>query len=367
MKIVRLKAAELRRWRQNTSYLVDDAGMLVCEVPAALEQALSNLTRTARSQRKSLEQTVAIGGRHFAISIVITRTGIDSADFSVEPNVDGHRVITGRQVMAAEMLQEHGECQLRAPNGVILKVVRDPAAHRPSFAESQQIAPRPEHCPCKTWGRPHPGTHYSTCPWNRLAPPDERAPSNAIDEEEARGLPTEALSGLRRRPVTSNNPATSPIAAAVSRTAVVTQSAPLDPPESCRNDCRSWATPKGFPIPDGQHHPTCAFARAWAIKTARETPRWLVELSTGERVRLATNEEVGQAEVTAQKTGSPIIHIDDVPYAVILQTELDAEERENAAHAATLPAPDPLIARHPAKPGGVIFPDETRAPPAPEP
>lgn len=325
MKIVRLKTDQLREWRRNTSFLVDDEGHLVTEIDSDLERAVSMVTRSARSQRKTLEQAVTIGSgktaRQHLVRVEVLRTGIDSGDFSVETNVDGHRVVPGRTVMAARLLAEHGECQLRAPNGVILKVVRDPGTHRPSFAESQQIAPKPEHCPCKVWGRPHPGVHYPTCQWNRLAPPEEQASSSDIPEAEIKLLPTEAFASLERRPVITA--ATSPIAARVSASNVVVEPPPLDAPESCRNGCRDWATPKGFPVPAGQHHPTCTFHKPWAIATSRAVPRWLIDLHTGEKVRLASDAEIGQSDIAAQKTGSPIIHLDERPYAVVLETELD--------------------------------------------
>jgi hypothetical protein len=328
MKIVRLKREELRQWRDNRRHLVDDEGHLTGRLEPSLETAVSSVTRSARSQRKSLTQRVAIGAPpnqvEHVIAVTIERLGMNADDIALVPTIDGRRIVTGREVVAARMLQEHGECQLRAPNGVILKVVRNPDVHRPTFLESQQIAPRPEHCPCKTWGRPHPGTHYSTCPWNKLAPPEERAPDGRVHEDEIHMLPTEAFASLKpRAPVTA---ATSPLAARVDPRAVVAQAEQIDSPETCRNGCLSWATPKGFPIPAGQHHPTCSSAKAWLIKTARETPRWLVDLTDGQKVRIATDQEIGEAEVTAQRTGSPIIHVDETPYAVVLQTELDAED-----------------------------------------
>lgn len=333
MKIVKLKAEDLRRWRKNTAFLVDDGGHLVGEVDEPLERAISTVSRSARSQGKTLEQAVAIGvgsaQRKHVIKIVVTRTGINASDFQIEPNVDGHRVITGRQVMAAEMLAEHGECQLRAPNNVILKIIRDPATHRPTFAESQQVAPRPEHCGCKAWGRPHPGRHYPTCPWNRLAPPDEQAPDTQLPDEEVRVLPAEALAGLQRRsaPVPfAARPVAETLVARLAPGSAVQGPEPLDSPETCRNDCLKWATPPGYPIPVGQHHPTCTFAKAWAIKTAREIPKWLVDLTTGEKVRHATDAEVGEADIVAKKTGTPIIHVEDVPYTVVLETELDEHQ-----------------------------------------
>lgn len=332
MKVVKLSTEDLREWRSNSRYLVDAEGHLTGKVDRNLETAVSTVTRSARSQRKSLEQRVAIGQppnqKEHVIHVALERVGINDSDVVYTPTIDAMRIVTGREVVCAKMLQKHGECQLRQPNNVILKIVRDPGVHRPTFQESLQVAPRPEHCGCKSWGTPHPGVHYQTCPWNKLAPPEERAPNTHLPENEVRMLPTEAFESLKPR--AAQAPHNAPVMARVDPRAVVVQPKELDPPESCRNQCLNWATPKGFPIPDGQHHPTCGFAKDWLIKTARETPRWLVDLTTGQKVRIASDEEVGQGEVAAQRTGSPIIHIDSVPYAVVLETELDAEAKADA-------------------------------------
>jgi len=333
MKVVKLKKEDIAEWRSNVSHLVDEEGHLKSKLDRPLENALSQVVRSARSQRKSISQKVGIGSREHVIAVTVTRAGLDANDLSLSPTIDGLRVVSGRDVVCARMLQEHGECQLRLQNGVILKVVRNPEIHRPTLKESQQIAPKPEHCPCKTWGHPHPGTHFSTCQWNRLAPPEERAPTDKLDEEEVRMLPTEAFAGLRpRAPVV---PQTNPIAARVDPRAVVVQAVELDSPDTCRNGCLEWATPKGFPIAQGQHHPTCNFYKPWMLKTAREVPRWLVDLHTGQKVRVATDSEIGEADVTAQRTGSPIILVEEVPYAVILETELDSSLAEADALSAT--------------------------------
>ncbi len=340
MKIVKLKREELREWRENRRHLVDEAGHLTGRVEPALETALSTITRSAIQQRKSLQQRVAVGPpsaqREHVIAVIVERKGLDMNDLTVAATIDGQRIVTGREVVCARMFQQHGECQLRAPNSVILKVVRDPNVHRPTFQESQQIAPRPEHCPCKSWGRPHAGTHYSTCPWNRQAPPEERAPTEGVSEDEARMLPSEAFTTLM--PLAPRSPATATVAARVDPRAVVQQAETIDSPDSCRNGCLGWATPKGFPVTPGQHHPTCGFAKAWSIKTAREMPRWLVDLRDGQRVRPATDAEIGQAEITAQRTGSPIVHIDDIPYGVLLESALDEEQAT-----AGLPAAEPGV------------------------
>lgn len=335
MHVHKLTRHELTRWRDNTRHLVDDDGFVTTRVTPALEGAISTVMRSAQSQRKTLTQRVAIGSgsnvTEHTIVVSVSRTGTDMGHLAITATVDGQRLVTGREVLCAELLQKYGECQLRAPNNVILKVVRNPDLRRPTFKESEKLAPSPEHCPCKAWGNPHPGTHYPTCQWNRLAPPEERAPSDAVPEDEARMLPTEALASLKpRAPVT---PATAPIAARVSPTAVTPASAPLDPPGSCRNGCLSWATPQGFPIPEGQHHPTCAFAHDWAVQTARDTPRFLVDLHTGEVMRRATLAEVGEAEVVASRTGNPIVTIEGQLYAVVLESEIQEAKDANVTPA----------------------------------
>ncbi len=80
--------------------------------------------------------------------------------------------------------------------------------------------------------------------------------------------------------------------------------------------------PGGRPISPGNHHPACPFARAWEIQMSKEEPFVLVDISTGEKLRRATDEEKGQAEINSRKTGASIIQIDERPYAVIAEADL---------------------------------------------
>lgn len=346
MKVIRLKPPELREWKANVRHLVDDEGYVRSKIPKTLDDAIVTVFRSAQSRGRSVEQKVGVAGKEYVIRVTARQTGINSMDIAFETTVDGMRVMSGHDVLCAKMFAEHGECQLRRPNGIILRVVRDPTARRPTFEESTQIAPRPEHCPCRNWGNPHPGHHYPTCPYNRLAPLEERAPSDVVPEAEAALLPTMALSTLAKPALGGAPLATTPLSvplspsplvpmplfaptvATLAPSSAVVQPPPLDPPDSCRNGCLGWATPPKFPVPQGQHHPMCTFAKDWSIKTNREVPRWLVDLRTGLKVRRADDEEVSHGEIQARKTGAPIIHVDDVPYAVILETELDRELAE---------------------------------------
>jgi hypothetical protein len=318
MKIIKATIDQIREWKLNSSHLVDDAGEIVGLLDPSLEQSVATVVRTARQKLKSIVQVVKVGKLEARVEVIITRTGRSNDEYTIETAVDGMRIVSGREIVAARLLFEHGECQLRHPNGVILKVIRDPSIRRTTFAESLQIAPKPENCSCASWGKPHPGVHYATCPWNRLAPPDEQA-AEAPTEAELAHLPKQAYASLARSPgapVVSSRP---------DPKRVLAESNEPDAPETCRNGCLNFATPKGLPIPAGQHHPTCFFALPWAQKTAKEVPRFLVDLRTGEKVRAATDQEIGQADIAAKRTGSPIVHVDDVPYAVLLATELGTE------------------------------------------
>jgi hypothetical protein len=315
MRIIKASIDIIREWRVNSSHLVADDGTISSVLDPALEPSLAAVIRTAKQKLKSQEQTVKVGRLTATIKVEITRTGRSNDEFTIETTVDGLRVVSGREIIAARLLDEVGECQLRHPNGVILKVIRDPGVHRPTFKESLQTAPKPANCSCASWGKAHPGVHYATCPWNRLAPPDEQAPE-APTEEELKHLPRHAFASLSR------SPGAPTIVSRPDPKEVVKEAVVLDPPETCRHACLNDPTPKGVPIPAGQHHPMCTFARAWAQKTSKEIPRWLVDLNTGERVREATDLEIGQADVAARRMGTPIIHVENTPYAVLTESDL---------------------------------------------
>lgn len=323
MKIIRMTSKALAAWKENVSHLVDYEGHIVRKLTNDEDRAVAAVIKKARQSRKPMEaeMTVANGTtmKKLQVKVDVRRTGRGDGDFSHSTTVDGGRYVSGRDVICAKLLAEHGECQLRQPNGTILKVLRDPGVKRPTFRDSLQTAPKPDNCPCVSWGKPHPGTHYSTCPWNRLAPPEERAPAGPTAEE-METLPEEAFAALARP--TDGTMGTVTVAR-VEKDQVVMESEPLDPPETCRNECLKWAVPAGRTIQEGQHHPLCVFAEKWALRTMREEPFWLVNIRNGEKVRRATDEERAKAQIAATRTGSPVIDVDEAPYAVVSEKELE--------------------------------------------
>ena len=368
MKIVKLTSRALTVWNKNTSYLVDAEGECIRRLHPDEERVLGAVKTRAATQRKTIDTVldIAVEGRvkKLAVKCMFAQLGRNRDEYRVTMFVDGLQLVSGRDVFCAEMLATHGECQLRHPNGVVLKVIRDPSKVRPSLAQASQLAPHPNFCECASWGVPHPEVHHQHCPWNRLAPPEQQAPAHrapeAIDEVPKQRLPSLALKGpaLQGLPSRSNvarvdlpemplreasgalplpttnvtlpppaievvpNPAPRPMAA----------SANPDPssPEECKHGCSGWATPKNRPTEPGHHHPMCPEAKAWAIKIARTTPRYVVDLMLGQVVRLAEEDEIAKASVAEQKTGVSVITINDHPFAILKKDELDETQAQVA-------------------------------------
>ena len=336
MKIVKLTPRALNVWNRNASHLVDSDGDLIRKLHPDEERVLGAVKTRAMTQRKTIdhELDVSVEGRlkKLVVKCIFVQLGRNRDECRVTTFVDGHQLVSGRDVFCAEMLATHGECQLRHPNGVVLRVIRDPSKQRPGLEQSKQLSPHPNYCECAGWGNSHPEVHHQHCPWNRLAPPEQQAPSHqalAIEEVPMKHLPSLALKGAARS-IMPPVAAPLPVVEVVPNPAPRPMAASLNPdpasPEACPHACRSWATPKSRPLDEGQHHPMCPEARAWAIKIARTTPRFVVDLMTGQVVRQAEDDEVAKASVAEQKTGVSVISINDHPFAILKAEEIDESQ-----------------------------------------
>jgi hypothetical protein len=325
MRIIKLTPAALRRWKDNVPQLVDNNGVLLRNITQQEDAALVLLMRQAKSQRRSKEQKLLIHlpvGKdphgptqptEVVLKVDYERTGRADTDHKLTVSINGHQYRSGREILAAELLEKYGECQLRHPNGGILKTVRDPRVRRPTHKDSLLVATHPDFCPCKDWGQPHPGTHYPTCQQNRIAPPEHQAPAPPT-EDELQKLPPQAFASLARpdgATVVHSRPEN-----------VVLDPEPLDSPENCRNACRDWALPPNRSLEPLQHHPTCVFYERYKVKTASEKLYWLVDLQTGQTIRRADRQEWGEAEVNSKRTGAWTVVLDDVTYGVVAQDDL---------------------------------------------
>lgn len=313
MKIYRLGRDELTRWRQNTPHFVLPDGRVEGPLPPGLDPLIAGVVLRAKQQRRSLEVKVGHLGVVYSVAVeaTITKTGL----VNTAVTVDGRSIATGRDVLYDELFTQHGPLQVRAPNGVILKVVRDPGEERPTVADGQRLAPRPSACTCKDWGSPHPGVHHQTCPFNRFAPAEERAPTTAMGEAELAAVPAAALAPAPPPQTQTSSVTSTPVAATPVAEGPVS-------PEACPEECFAWPVGGGGTIAAGQHHPTCPHHLPWLQHQSRSRAAWLIDLRSAERVRRATLDELAESDVRRKRTGQPVIFIDDVPYAVVPESEL---------------------------------------------
>jgi len=323
LKVLRLNSDAFRNWRQNVLYLVDDAGKVV-------RPATPNETHEWNQHRsRGLELKLALD--------------------------DGREVgfRTSRQIMKEQLLAEHGDVQVRAPNGRIIATVRDPEKRRVSLAESQQVAPSPERCDCAQWGEKHPGRHHAVCQWNRYAPEAQRGDVPAATQVVGQPvvMKLSEVAGPQGPETVTKPPALGRQPSAVAFAAPIPSVALPSVPDPRHCTCSSWLSPDGTrPEARSGHHPICQHFEPWQRlhPTAPEpaplppptvvltealtevskpeeevsVPLVLVDLDTRQVLRDATPEEVEESTSNIESDGTPTVVLDGKTYLVVHPTAL---------------------------------------------
>jgi hypothetical protein len=218
------------------------------------------------------------------------------------------RYSTGREVLAARLLADHGECVLHGRNGKCMAVLRDPL-----IAERVPVQGR--------------RVQFSRNPGDEQAAVDLAASVASVNQRVKR-------SGKQ---------------------------GPIYSPDQCPNDCRGrrgggeWAIAKGTTPPaDDEHHPVCKFAPAWAATLSQTSTRAvLYDLELGVVAREAVESEVLEAQQARSLTGIGQVTVQGRLYAVLSSEEGDQASRE--AHGDTTPVAtdvtgDPTLAPEPTDP-----------------
>jgi hypothetical protein len=314
MKIIRLTPTDARTWRENRPLLLDAEGKVVRAITIGESRVLSNLMKKVRQIRKPVELDYTEEGRTSKIHVSFDLVGRDQIVVP-KTTIDGHEVIEGREWFRKEVLRIHGECQLRNHTGRFMCVVRDPNLKRPTPKDAERMAPKPEHCQCRSWGTAHPGRHHPHCEWNAKAPEDERAFETDLKRLVAAAEPaTFEKPSILSQAVVSRERYLPP----EDRASVIAETTPS--PEACPNSCSSWAKTKGSE--EGQHHPICKFHEKWRAAHPPEgkplTERYfLLSLTTGKVAREATLDEVRQAS-----GDKGFLTVGDEEYTVVPEQEV---------------------------------------------
>lgn len=259
------------------------------EEQSTISKALIRVKRIGRSGRQTLhvlknvgtdEQGRAITQRTPTDALFEVAKINESGGTAVYVYVEGNRYVTGRELLGAQLLAEHGECVLHGPNGKCIAVLRDPLLQRnkgPSLTEVR----------------------------------------GGISAARLRAKERQQLEATaRQRTVAARKQAQVP------RTYR---------PQDCPNDCRGlkggapYALPKGHVQDPHLHHPICQYAATWATARASLAGPVMVlfDLDREKISRVATDDEIRQAILARKNTGAPSVTVGGRLFAVIDRAELD--------------------------------------------
>lgn len=208
------------------------------------------------------------------------------------------RYATGREVLSARLLADHGECILHGRNGKCMAVLRDPL-----------LTERPANQGRRMQFSRNPADELKTVPAQNVL---------------RRSGPTEHRSTpvrLRERSYA---------------------------PDKCPNDCRGtksgkgWAVPKSAPdLLPNEHHPFCMHAKAWKKSFVAEPAKThvLYDVMSATIVRDAYETEIEEARRNAAKTLVPQVTVQDHIYTVLERA--DAERAAAEARGETVAALPP--------------------------
>lgn len=331
MKVVRLNTNQFRQWRGNKPFLVSESGEPKRELSLQEERVTSELADQAKRTRSTIEkefESLTKGGSTIKVKCVAESFGSSGETVLVKTYVDGLLKVPSRQLIKARLLKDHGECQVRGPNNVVIATVRDPKVTRPTPKDALRTAPPPENCQCKDWGEPHPGMHHPICQYNKIAPIDEQALSTRVSEKQLVEVPKGKSPAIDPNAQSVGEPIGESVGEPVGEpTAELVEKSEPHAPDKCPNGCLNWAWPPGTvkPVADIEHHPICQFADAW--ESHARVAMYVCELDSGKAVRKASKEEVAESVLSERRTGAPTINLgggeSKEVYVVLPESEAD--------------------------------------------
>lgn len=305
--IVKLSSSDARAWTHNQPLWVDSQGNVTQPVTREEQHAISKTLEKAARVKQSFKAKLPLLPLNRTGRRATARRGepVQTIELAFEVTFIGekrvvtvwkgdHRYATGREVLAARLLADHGECILHGRNGKCIGYLRDPYVRdRP-----------PPTGPRVQWSR------------NPLDPrKNEAQRSELTDAASQRRVAPEKRRRQRIPPQTR---------------------ASVQSPQKCPNDCRgyrggqAWKIgPTATPPSEVEHHPMCKFAVAWAATLENpETTEVLYDLETSRVMRTATPGEIEQADEALARTNIRQVTLGDRVYAVLSRAEAEQAARE---------------------------------------
>ena len=306
--IVKLSSSDARAWAHNQPVWLDVEGETARPVTREEQHAISKALERSVKIKQSFRAELPIlplnaNGR----KTMSPRRGVpvQKLDVAFEVTYVGEkrvvtvwngnrRYATGREILTARLLAEHGECVLHGRNGKCIGVLRDPLIRE---REPQQ---------------------GSRVQWSRN--PDDPRKSEAQRSELTEALLDQRVSSVKRR----------------KRTAIARTRKELYSPAQCPNDCRGfrggqpWAVSKtATPPTEQEHHPFCKYAASWAATLDNvQTTEVLYDLDTSQIKRPAAPSEIAEADANEARTGMRQVTVAGNVYAVLSPKDAETAARE---------------------------------------
>ncbi len=306
--IVKLSSSDARAWTHNQPVWLDAQGEIARAVSREEQHAISKALEQSSKIRQSFRADLPLlslngnGRRTMAARRGVATPKLEAAfeiTYVGEKRVvtvwDGpRRYATGREVLAARLLADHGECVLHGRNGKCIGVLRDP------FILQRE---------------PQTGSRVQ---WSRN-PADPRK-SEAQRSELTESMRDERVSSVKRR----------------KRASIHRTRKELYSPAQCPNDCRgfrggqAWKIgEKATPPTEQEHHPFCVHASAWnsTLETVKTT-EVLYDLETSQAKRPAVPSEIEEADANEKRTGMRQVTVAGRVYAVLSPADAALAARE---------------------------------------
>jgi hypothetical protein len=312
--IVKMSSGHARAWAHNQPVWLDEHGDVARLVTRAEQHTISRaLERTARVNKSfrlelTLEDVIptrngmvrrrAPLGRNLpatppqkitcAFEVVVVGT-----KRSVTVWFGSLRYATGREIIAAQLLADHGECVVHGRNGKCLTVLRDPLVREREPSAGRKV-------------------QWSSTPEERRS-----AEVGLLGE-----LDTASVAPVQRQ--------------VRAKARMVGPQRHVYSPDQCPNDCRgrrgnqAWSLAKGaIPPTELEHHPVCKYARDWSSTLSTpETTSVLYDLELSRVARGAMPEEIAEADLAERTTTMRNITVAGKLYAVLPRDEAEQAERE---------------------------------------
>ena len=364
--IVKLSSSDARAWSHNQPVWLDESGDIARGVTKeeqhAISRALQQATKINQSFRSELVlHPLSQTGRRSPSSAQRRVGPPPKLDVAFEvTHVGESRVVTvwngtrryatGREVLAARLLADHGECVLHGRNGKCIGVLRDPLIR-------ERVAPtgRRVQWSCNPADpRRHDGVRdertralgFDTRRSDANKPPKRRRlianhrTNVRAAARRAEAVRAEAMGpALRSAPIA---PRPAPERAPIPERAAIS-------PRHCPNDCRgqrgghAWThADTAAPLGPVDHHPLCHHAKAWAkTQDTVVVTDVLFDLQAGVVRRPAFEEEIAEANASEAATGARTVTLADRLYAVLSPADAERAALEAQTHGQSPDAGEP--------------------------